>query len=379
MNVLRIGENISNLRKRKGINQETLANFLGVTKASISKWENNLSYPDVLLIPQIANYFDVSIDQLMGYQPQLTTKQIQNIYHKLASEFATNSFSETVKHCDEYIKQYYSCYPFLMQIGLLWINHFMLAPDEKTKETILDKTISLCEHILVECNDVEIQTQTILIKAIAMLQLGKANEVINLLTPLNDEKGIKSQIGELMIQAYQMAGKIDSAVLYNELEMYKNVLMLVTKSTMAIALEENENLKTKEIIYRTSELIRLYNVSKLNYNIVLVFYSQAAVFYSKQDDREQVLYYLKLFTEGMCQFIDSNFTIQTDEFFNHLSGWLKEQGTNELPRNSSVIIDSAIGLLQRPEFKKILSEKELQNMIEILQRKQGGYHNEKHQ
>lgn len=61
-----IGENIKRLRHEKGITQETLADFLSVSFQSVSRWERGESYPDITLLPTIAGFFGVSIDELMG-------------------------------------------------------------------------------------------------------------------------------------------------------------------------------------------------------------------------------------------------------------------------------------------------------------------------
>ena len=62
-----IGEKIKELRKRDGRRQEDLAKVLGVTVQAVSRWESGGCYPDMNLIPAIANYFHVSIDSLFGY------------------------------------------------------------------------------------------------------------------------------------------------------------------------------------------------------------------------------------------------------------------------------------------------------------------------
>ncbi|EKN40768.1 putative DNA-binding protein [Clostridium botulinum CFSAN001627] len=54
MEKLSIGEVIYRLRKEKGITQEQLANFIGVSTAAVSKWESETSYPDITLLPVIA-------------------------------------------------------------------------------------------------------------------------------------------------------------------------------------------------------------------------------------------------------------------------------------------------------------------------------------
>ena len=54
-------------RKERKMTQEDLANYLGVSKAAISKWETGQSYPDLALLPSIAAYFNLSVDELIGY------------------------------------------------------------------------------------------------------------------------------------------------------------------------------------------------------------------------------------------------------------------------------------------------------------------------
>ena len=65
---LELGQKIRELRHRDGRTQEMLADALGVTSQAISRWEANGGYPDMEMIPSIANYFGVSIDELFGYE-----------------------------------------------------------------------------------------------------------------------------------------------------------------------------------------------------------------------------------------------------------------------------------------------------------------------
>ena len=113
MNYLNFSDNIIRLRHNKKITQEQLADFVGVTKGSVSKWETGQSLPDILILPVLAAFFDVTIDELLGYQPQLSTEQIQKIYHDLAAAFAEQPFHEVMLKSENYVKEYYSCYPFL--------------------------------------------------------------------------------------------------------------------------------------------------------------------------------------------------------------------------------------------------------------------------
>ena len=65
-----IGENIKKIRTVQGLTQEQLAQALEVSPQAVSRWEIGSTYPDIELLPVIAGFFDVSLDELMGMDLQ---------------------------------------------------------------------------------------------------------------------------------------------------------------------------------------------------------------------------------------------------------------------------------------------------------------------
>jgi DNA-binding XRE family transcriptional regulator len=60
-----LGSRIAEYKKAKGITQDQLAEHMGVSSQAVSKWENDLSCPDIALLPRLADYFGITIDKLL--------------------------------------------------------------------------------------------------------------------------------------------------------------------------------------------------------------------------------------------------------------------------------------------------------------------------
>ncbi|MDR2615371.1 MAG: helix-turn-helix domain-containing protein, partial [Oscillospiraceae bacterium] len=75
--MLNISENIKRLRQEKGVTQEELANTVGVTFQAVSKWELGHGYPDITLLPELAEYFGVSIDALVREDSEARKRELE--------------------------------------------------------------------------------------------------------------------------------------------------------------------------------------------------------------------------------------------------------------------------------------------------------------
>ena len=90
---MKIGEIIRTLRRKAGKTQETLAEALGMSTQAVSRWDSGGGYPDVELIPRIANYFHVSIDELFGYDGD-RQERIASVLTEADSRIARNAVTE---------------------------------------------------------------------------------------------------------------------------------------------------------------------------------------------------------------------------------------------------------------------------------------------
>lgn len=83
MNITVVGKNIKKLRDERGITQQQLSEILGVSYQTISKWECNITSPDISMLPEIADYFEVSIDSLFT----MSKKVYKNIAERLSNKY----------------------------------------------------------------------------------------------------------------------------------------------------------------------------------------------------------------------------------------------------------------------------------------------------
>lgn len=80
--MMHLPANIKKYRIQKELTQEDVAEYLGITAQSVSKWERGESYPDITLLPALANIFETSVDLLLGMDTIRAEETRLNIHKK---------------------------------------------------------------------------------------------------------------------------------------------------------------------------------------------------------------------------------------------------------------------------------------------------------
>ncbi len=368
MNELRLAENIASFRKLRGITQDELADFLGVTKASVSKWENGQSLPDILLLPKLAVYFNLTIDELMGYEPQLSKEQIQKIYGDFGKRFASEPFEVVFADSKILVKKYYSCYIFLEQICILWVNHYMLPEKQEQKMEVLKETEGLCNHILANCKNVGICNDMLVIRAMVQLLVGKPELVIEEMEEIMNPCRLLNQSDGLLTQAYFLKGDMEKADRYTQISMYTHLLQLVGSAMQYLMIHAQQADICKETMQRVDKVIEAYRIKELHKNTMANYSYQAAVCYSLYGEKEEAIKRLEVYAECAAAVISDEVMLHADGYFTKLDSWFEEfdLGT-QLVRDKQVILESVRESLLNPVFEPLRKEKGYKRIEHILE------------
>ncbi len=154
---LEIGKKIRLLRKKNDVTQEKLAAYLKVTPQAVSRWESEICYPDIETLPQIADFFGVSMDELLCYDSIQKETKVKE-YIRNAELLAED---EKYRECLALLREGYAELPssFEIQLELAKVLSAISALGKPRKEDLLE-AVSLCNHILEDCTDDELRDET---------------------------------------------------------------------------------------------------------------------------------------------------------------------------------------------------------------------------
>lgn len=362
MSSIHLSENIIRLRREKGITQEELAKFIGVTKASVSKWETKLSLPDILLLPKLAAFFDVTVDSLIGYEPQLGKEQIQACYRRLAAEFAEKPFEEVMTECESLVKQYYACYPFLLQICVLWLNHFMLAADRKRQQEVLAQGELLCTRIIKECKSLLICSNAVSLKAMFALQGGKAAEIVADLEDIQNVNNIQDD-EMLLVQAFLLTGDWEKADKAAQVHMYRSVMNVFGSGLQLMQIQGQDQEKCGRIMSRMDALVETFALERLNPNAAAGYQYQAALLLAGYGRVEAAFARLESYVRAVKNLFQQDIRLHGDEFFDRLDEWMANGSLGaETVRNRKLIAKSAIEAFEHPILQALPDKKRINKL-----------------
>lgn len=375
MNELHLSENLVRLRHKKKLTQEEVADFMGVTKASVSKWEKGQNTPDLLLIPRLAAFFDVTVDELIGYEAQLSPEQIRRQYAELSRGFACLPFSAALEKARDLAHRYYACYPFLLQLCVLYWNHFMLAETKEEREQLLQEAVGWCDRILENCSEVGVCSDALILKAGLNLQLGKAAEAIEDLEPAADPSRLAGQNGAILVRAYQAVGEYEKARSYIQAKYYLDLLNLVGDAVLFLSQQEGSWNQCKETMRRIKGIMELYHLEELHPNVAAQFYYQSAATSATHGKEEEAWNALRCFERCVEKLLRTEqIAFHGDSYFDLLDAWIERLPLGSMaPRDKSFIRQNLREALRHPAFDCIKEKEEFQKMVRRLAEEGGNF------
>lgn len=176
-----IGERIKELRKKNGLTQEKLADYLGVSYQAVSKWECNISIPDVSLIAPLTKLFRITADELLGIKTNDEDK-LKERYDTAYQNFrCSRNHSSSYWWAKEAILAFPDNYNYLEWLAY---TEYQLAfaelqeddPSFEYFNELTENSLRHYESIVDNCSDTDIYTKAVLGKIMVLRFLDRIDE-----------------------------------------------------------------------------------------------------------------------------------------------------------------------------------------------------------
>ena len=359
-----IGERISQLRKEAHLTQDDLATYLGVTKASVSKWETCQSYPDIELLPRIATYFDTTVDAIIGYEPQLSKAATREECARLRAAFAEEPFEQAHAKCQELAHDYYSCYPLLAQIASLYLNHMNLVEGDE-RNALAEEAIGLCRRIRRNSESSADIKQAEGIEASFLIVVGDFQAAAELLEGATE---IDPGLDILLANAYAALGRAEDADKTLQGALFQGIVLCLNRLMQMATLHAADPGKLEAIHERACAIIDAFEFEKIFLNTPAVYLSFAMA-YMMGGNMRKALDCLDDY-ERACRALEFPLALHGDAFFDKTTAYLDDinvTGT-DVPRDEALIKKSLVdSVTANPLFMPLATEARFKRIVASLE------------
>ena len=171
------GENLKNLRKQKDLTQEEIAKIFSVSTQSVSRWETNMGYPDIEMLPAIANFYGVTVDSILCIDTSRKIEKISEIVKEVNSLKTKGDVTKAIEFLREGLKEF----PYEFQLmSLLSTCLYNRGDNSEEIKKNNSEVIELCEAILKDCRNDFIRHHAIQLLCYIYPEFGKKDKAIEL-------------------------------------------------------------------------------------------------------------------------------------------------------------------------------------------------------
>ena len=353
---MNLGNKIKTLRKQHNLTQENLAEMLGVSYQAISRWENNITSPDINTLPILANIFNVTVDYLLDVNVIKNEDNINKIYDEYYNLSINNQINECETLLEEGIKQY--PFAFKLKNELLHIYYIKLLHSEE-KLHYQNKLIKLATNIIENCFIDEYRysaMQSLILVYELMKEYEKGKTILNKLPTISFSKDL--------LKEHTLTGK-DKLIaqqenIYNILSMFEHLIYQLTPFKKTGHWDEVllKYLGLIELIYENKDY-GLYNYNLMN------IYLFCAIDKARIKDKNLTINYLNqaINHATICTKLkkDNKIIMNTSFLVNQL-----QDDSKTWPITDNLLFNIILAELNKPEYDFIRDTKPFNEIISFL-------------
>lgn len=173
--IILLGENVKRLRRERNLTQEEMAAHLGISFQSISKWERGEGYPDITMLPSLAHYFGISVDDLLGMSEISKAGKYKEINSLWTENNQKGLHQENVNLMKQSLKAFPNDSLLLVQLSTS-LEKLNGTSEERAK--YLEESIAIQEQILRYGEDSEVRGATLYNICFAYWKNGKYEKAL---------------------------------------------------------------------------------------------------------------------------------------------------------------------------------------------------------
>lgn len=288
---MNIGFKIRELRKKRGITQERLAEYLNISSQAVSKWENGSSMPDISFVPQLVSFFGVSADELFSLNKDMTDKRVlwyREEYERLRKIY---DIEGSIQLMEQALTEMPANYEFMLNLS-----HMLSRSDARPRDK--DKIISLCERILDDCTDDSLRYPAMHQLCIWYPRAGRKDEALNMLENLPDMLIEKAFWKEHILDGEErIIQKQQNLILLID-HVVSNLIYLSSDNFMGASLTLEEKIEFAKAALKIYSTIFYKGHKENNSGTFRHIYERISELYCGLENSEKAIEYLQMAAEA---------------------------------------------------------------------------------
>lgn len=218
---MKLNEQIREHRKKVGLTQEQVANYLGVSTPAVNKWESGSTYPDITLLAPLARLLEIDLNTLFTFHETLSKKEIGQFCNDVEEVANTMGFQAGFSAATAKLQEYPTCDLLRYSMALLLEGTLMRSSLSTEEQAEYERQLMVWYEKAANSNDEETKEAAISILVNKYLAFGKTEKAQELIALLPDKRTVDKQM--LQINVLMKQERYEEAAALAEMKIFSDV------------------------------------------------------------------------------------------------------------------------------------------------------------